>query len=74
MANEVFDPSALEQMCRRDLPGALRLLAEHVERGEISATLWSFQGNSMVQDWRREHFLMRSILPSLQCDWIEPGR
>lgn len=58
MANEIFDPAALEQMCRRDLLGALRLLAEHLERGEISATLWSFQGNGMVQDWRREHFLM----------------
>ena len=58
MSNELFDPASLEQMCRHDLPGALRLLANHLERKEISATLWSFQGNGMVQDWRREHFLM----------------
>ena len=58
MAKEVFNPAMLEQMFRRDLPGALRLLAEHLESGEMSATLWSFQGNGMVQDWRREHFLM----------------
>ena len=58
MAGEVFDPEALEVMCRRDLVGALRLLADHLERGEISASLWNFQGNGMVQDWRREHFLM----------------
>lgn len=51
MPNEVFDLGALEQMCRRDLPGTLRQLADHLERGEISATLWSFQGNGMVQDW-----------------------
>ncbi len=58
MAGKVFDPEALELMCRRDLAGALRLLADHLERGEISASLWNFQGNGMVQDWRREHFLM----------------
>jgi hypothetical protein len=56
--SEVFDPGAMEQMCKRDLPGALRLLADHLERGEISASLWNFQGNGMVQDWRRAHFLM----------------
>ena len=54
----IFDPGSLEQMCRRDLPEALRQLAEHLEAGEITASLWSFQGNGMVQDWRREHFLM----------------
>lgn len=58
MPGEVFDPGALELMCRRDLPGALRLLADHLERGEITASLWNFQGNGMVQDWRRTHFLM----------------
>lgn len=56
--SEIFDPGAMEQMCRRDLPGALRQLADHLDRGEISATLWNFQGNGMVQDWRRTHFLM----------------
>ena len=58
MGTEMFDPGALEAMCRRDLPGALRELAGHIERGEISASLWGFQGNGMVQDWRRNHFLM----------------
>ena len=58
MPDEIFDPGALEQMCRHDLSGALRQLADHLERGEINATLWSFRGNGMVQDWRREHFLM----------------
>ena len=58
MASEIFDPESLERMCRLDLPAALRLLADHLERHEISGTLWSFQGNGMVQDWRREHFLM----------------
>ena len=58
MSGEVFDPGALEAMCRRDLPCALRELARHIERGEIGATLWSFQGNGMVHDWRRTHFLM----------------
>ena len=58
MRGQVFDPESLELLCRRDLPAALRLLAEYLERGEISASLWNFQGNGMVQDWRREHFLM----------------
>ena len=58
MSDEQFDPALLEQMCRRDLPGALRQLADHIERKQISATLWGFQGNGMVHDWRREHFLM----------------
>lgn len=39
MAGEVFDPEALELICRRDLADALRLLADHLERGEISASL-----------------------------------
>lgn len=63
----VFDPESLERMCRHDLPGALRLLADHLDRQEISGSLWSFQGNGMVQDWRREHFLMTldlAVLPS----------
>lgn len=63
----VFDPESLELMCRHDLPGALRLLADHLDRQEISGSLWSFQGNGMVQDWRREHFLMTldlAVLPS----------
>ena len=63
----VFDPESLEQMCRHDLPGALRLLADHLDRQQISASLWNFQGNGMVQDWRREHFLMTldlAVLPS----------
>ena len=63
----VFDPESLELMCRRDLPGALRLLADHLDRQEISGSLWSFQGNGMVQDWRREHFplmLNLAVLPS----------
>lgn len=66
MPGEVFDPEAIELMCRHDLPGALRLLADHLERREISGSLWSFQGNGMVQDWRREHFLMTldlAVLP-----------
>ena len=54
--SEVFDPAALQIMCTRDLPGALRLLADHLDRGEITASLWNFQGNGMVQDWRRVHF------------------
>ena len=54
----IFDPEALELLCRRDLPAALRQLADHLERKEISGSLWSFQGNGMVQDWRRAHFLM----------------
>ena len=58
MPDEVFDPAALELMCRRNLPGALRLLADHLDRHEISASLWNFQGNGMVQDWRRAHFLL----------------
>ena len=58
MTSETFDPESLERLCRQDLPAALRLLAEHLERNEMSGTLWSFQGNGMVQDWRREHFLM----------------
>ena len=58
MSDEVFDPAVLEAMCRRDVAGALRELAGHIERGEISATLWSIQGNGMVQDWRRNHFLL----------------
>ena len=45
-------------MCRRDLAGALHQLADQLERGEISTTLWSFQGNGMVQDWRCERLLM----------------
>ena len=67
--------TALEQMCRRDLPGALRQLAEHLEAGEISASLWNFQGNGMVQDWRREHFLMTLDLAArpVRPD-EEPGR
>ena len=63
----VFDPESLERMCRHDLPGALRLLADHLDRQEISGSLWSFQGNGMVQDWRREHFLITldlAVLPS----------
>ena len=58
MSVELFDPGALEAMCRHDLPNALRELAGHIERGEISGSLWSLQGNGMVQDWRRNHFLM----------------
>jgi hypothetical protein len=58
MGVEVFDPGALEAMCRRDLPNALRELAGHIERGVIGASLWGLQGNGMVQDWRRNHFLM----------------
>ena len=54
----IFDTEALELLCRRDLPAALRQLADHLERNEISGSLWSFQGNGMVQDWRRAHFLM----------------
>lgn len=56
--NPIFDTEALELQCRRDLPAALRQLADHMERDEITGSLWSFQGNGMVQDWRREHFLM----------------
>jgi hypothetical protein len=66
MPGQVFDPEALELMCRRDMPGALRLLAGHLERGEITAGLWNFHGNGMVQDWRRAHFLMTldlAVLP-----------
>jgi len=40
--DSVFDPESLELMCRRDLPGALRLLADHLDRQEISASLWNF--------------------------------
>ena len=58
MGSEVFDPGALEAMCRDDLAGALRQLAGHIERGEISASLWKLQGNGMTGDWRRNHFLM----------------
>ena len=54
----IFDPEVLELLCRRDLPAALRQLADHLERKEITGSLWNFQGNSMVQDWRRAHFLM----------------
>ncbi len=54
----IFDTEALELLCRRDLPAALRQLADHLERKEISGSLWNFQGNGMVQDWRRDHFLM----------------
>ncbi len=61
----VFDPESLEQMCRHDLPGALRLLADHLDRKEITGSLWNFQGNGMVQDWRREHFLMTLDLAAL---------
>ena len=67
IGRRVFDPESLEQMCRHDLSGALRLLADHLDRQEISGSLWSFQGNGMVQDWRREHFLMTldvAVLPS----------
>ena len=53
MASEVFDPESSEQLCRHDFPAALRQLADHLERSEISGTLWSFQGNGMAQDWRR---------------------
>ena len=60
----IFDPKALELLCRRDLPAALRQLADHLERNEISGSLWSFQGNGMVQDWRRAHFLMTLDLRS----------
>ena len=58
MDRKLFDPASLERMCRRDLVGALRQLAEDLERGRISGSLWSLQGNGMVQDWRREHFLL----------------
>lgn len=66
-SSRVFDPESLERMCQHDLPGALRLLADHLDRQEISASLWNFQGNGMVQDWRREHFLLTldlAVLPS----------
>ena len=56
--SSIFDTEALELLCRRDLPAALRQLADHLERNEITGSLWSFQGNGMIQDWRREHFLM----------------
>ena len=62
----VFDPESLERMCRHDLPGALRLLADCLDHQEITGSLWNFQGNGMVQDWRREHFLMTldlAVLP-----------
>lgn len=55
---QVFDPESLQLLCRRDLPAALRQLADHLEREEITGSLWNFQGNGMVQDWRRAHFLM----------------
>jgi len=45
-------------MCRRDIVGALRVLAEHIEHGELDASLWGMEGNGMVQDWRRNHFLL----------------
>ena len=51
-SGSVFDPESLERMCRHNLPAALRLLADHLERQEISGSLWNFQGNGMVQDWR----------------------
>ena len=54
----VFDPEAMKVQCRRDLPAALRQLAEHLERGEMTGSLWDLKGNGMVQDWRRAHFLM----------------
>lgn len=56
--NPIFDTEALKLLCRRDLPAALRQLADHLERKEITGSLWNFQGNGMVQDWRRAHFLM----------------
>ncbi len=57
MSGEVFAPESLDRMCRHDLSGALSLLADHLDCQEVSGSLWSFQGNGMVQDWRREHFL-----------------
>lgn len=44
----IFDTEALELLCRR----ALRQLADHLERDEITGSLWNFQGNGMVQDWQ----------------------
>lgn len=75
MPSEIFDPESLERLCRHDLPAALRLLADHLEQREISGTLWSFQGNGMLQDWRRDHFLMTLDLAvsSFKSDAPRPG-
>lgn len=46
--SRVFDPESLERMCRHDLSGALRPLANHLDRKEISASLWNFQGREVM--------------------------
>ena len=58
MSGLVFDPGALEAMCRRDLPYALRELAGHIERGDIGADVVELQGERHGRGLAAHHFLM----------------